>query len=212
MECIFYYNFASIKPTHHMNLGYTLCRHWNLLLRLPHRCGYGIHSPYAYGLVTGVVYERTPFYAYKELHTTRDGATLREKDDRLMLRLSNFQQPATAFISESVSGVTRRYLAAGCKQCRWIDATADQEAQSIRADMLVACGECCVDFAAQHINRHSEKALFVLHGIRSDKKVEQKWKDICLEPNVRLSFDLYDIGLLSFDPRFPKTNYIVFYS
>lgn len=212
MECIFYYNFASIKPTHHMNLGYTLCRHWNLLLRLPHRCGYGIHSPYAYGLVTGVVYERTPFYAYKELYTTRDGATLREKDDRLMLRLSNFQQPATAFISESVSGVTRRYLAAGCKQCRWIDATADQEALSIRADMLVACGEGCVDFAAQHINRHSEKALFVLHGIRSDKKVEQKWKDICLEPNVRLSFDLYDIGLLSFDPRFPKTNYIVFYS
>ena len=195
-----------------MEIGYILRKYWNLLLRLPHRRGYGIHSPYAFGLVTGVVYERTPFYAYKELHDKRDGATLREKDDRLMLRLSNFQQPATAFISESVSDVTRRYLAAGCKQCRWIDATADQEAQSIRADMLVACGEGCVDFAAQYIGQHSEKALFVLHGIRSDKKVEQKWKDICLEPSVRLSFDLYDIGLLSFDPRFPKTNHTVFYS
>ena len=195
-----------------MEIGYILRKYWNLLLRLPHRRGYGIHSPYAFGLVTGVVYERTPFYAYKELHDKRDGATLREKDDRLMLRLSNFQQPATAFISESVSDVTRRYLAAGCKQCRWIDGATAPEVCRQKADMLVACGECCVDFAAQYIGQHSEKALFVLHGIRSDKKVEQKWKDICLEPSVRLSFDLYDIGLLSFDPRFPKTNHTVFYS
>ena len=37
------------------------------LLRFRHRCGYGVHSPFAFNLITQVIYENTPYYKYKDL-------------------------------------------------------------------------------------------------------------------------------------------------
>ena len=37
------------------------------LYRFRHRCGYGVHSPFAFNLITHVIYETTPYYKYKEL-------------------------------------------------------------------------------------------------------------------------------------------------
>ena len=35
------------------------------LMRVRHRRGYGIHSPFAFGFVTGVVYEDGAYYGYE---------------------------------------------------------------------------------------------------------------------------------------------------
>ena len=37
------------------------------LYRFRHRCGYGVHSPFAFNLITHVIYETTPYYKYREL-------------------------------------------------------------------------------------------------------------------------------------------------
>lgn len=37
------------------------------MLRFRHRCGYGVHSPFAFNLITQVIYESTPYYKYKDL-------------------------------------------------------------------------------------------------------------------------------------------------
>ena len=37
------------------------------LRRFRHRCGYGVHSPFAFNLITQVIYENTPYYKYKDL-------------------------------------------------------------------------------------------------------------------------------------------------
>ena len=37
------------------------------LYRFRHRCGYGVHSPFAFNLITHVIYETTPYYKYWEL-------------------------------------------------------------------------------------------------------------------------------------------------
>ena len=63
--------------------------------RFRHRCGYGVHSPFAFNLITGVIYEKGEFYAYAPLRSLRGEARGREKDDKLMLRLINDRQPAT---------------------------------------------------------------------------------------------------------------------
>lgn len=50
-------------------MGFLLClkRPFIWLSRFRHRCGYGVHSPFAFGLITDVVYERRPYYAYANL-------------------------------------------------------------------------------------------------------------------------------------------------
>ena len=35
------------------------------LYRFRHRCGYGVHSPFAFNLITHVIYESTPYYKYE---------------------------------------------------------------------------------------------------------------------------------------------------
>ena len=50
-----------------MNIILALKRPFIWLSRVRHRCGYGVHSPFAFELITCLFYEKTPYYAYKEL-------------------------------------------------------------------------------------------------------------------------------------------------
>ena len=42
-------------------------RIWYWCRRFRYRCGYGVHSPSDFFLITSVVYEKLPYYAYREL-------------------------------------------------------------------------------------------------------------------------------------------------
>ena len=44
-----------------------LHRIWNWCSRFRHRCGYGVHSPSDFFLITSVVYEKYHYYAYRVL-------------------------------------------------------------------------------------------------------------------------------------------------
>ena len=43
-----------------MNLLYYLKRPFIRLSRFRYRCGYGVHSPFAFSLITDVIYEKMP--------------------------------------------------------------------------------------------------------------------------------------------------------
>ena len=86
------------------------------LHRFRHRCGYGVHSPFAFNLITQVIYENTPYYKYKDLAAEqkklapqKDGRWKYEskKVKRLLFRLVNYIQPDTiveAFLVSSPFG------------------------------------------------------------------------------------------------------------
>ncbi len=82
----------------------TLKRPFIWLYRFRHRCGYGVHSPFAFNLITHVIYESTAYYKYEELAKAQQQLEL-EKDKRwkyeskkvkrLLFRLVNYTQPET---------------------------------------------------------------------------------------------------------------------
>ena len=62
------------------------------LRRIRHRNGYGVHSPFAYGFIKGVVYEHARYYAYKNLKKRRRKRRhgergLSARADKLMFRM-----------------------------------------------------------------------------------------------------------------------------
>lgn len=82
------------------------------LRRIRHRRGYGIHSPWVFSLVVGVIYETEAYYAYSVLPPVQGW---RPKDLRLLLRLANHFQPT----SITLCGVSKElgpWLHSGC--CR----------------------------------------------------------------------------------------------
>ena len=82
----------------------TLKRPFIWLSRFRHRCGYGVHSPFAFNLITQVIYESTPYYKYKDL-AVEQKKLAPQKDNywkyeskkvkRLLFRLVNYIQPDT---------------------------------------------------------------------------------------------------------------------
>lgn len=95
-----------------------LLRSWNWCRRFRHRCGYGVHSPSDFFLVTSVVYEQWPFYAYGPLHHLRRVVAFlphyREKVDRFLFRLVNHLQPSLLIEVGTGSGISTRYMSEAC--------------------------------------------------------------------------------------------------
>ena len=53
--------------------------------------------------------------------------------------------------------------------------------------------------------------VFFLEGIRANQEMRVLWKEICNRKDVILTFDLYQIGIVIFQPRFFKKNYVVYF-
>lgn len=91
-------------------------RMWNWCCRFRHRCGYGVHSPSDFFLITSVIYEKMPYYVFPLLHYEREDKPdalphYREKTDRLLFRLVNYLQPASMLEIGTGSGMDTRYMA-----------------------------------------------------------------------------------------------------
>lgn len=91
----------------------------NLLLwlrRFRHRCGYGIHSPWVFELVTGVIYEPSEygFYAYSQLPKVPGWQS---KNLKLLLRLANHFQPECVTLC-GVPEALGLWMHAGCRTTR----------------------------------------------------------------------------------------------
>lgn len=189
------------------------------LRRLPYRRGYGIHSPWAFSLVTGVIYEKENFYSYEELRRQRVSALSREKDDRLLLRLANEAQPSRAVVwgGESVED-SLRYLKAGCRNCDF--RRMGQGDMGLLRQTLEEWGSIDLLYVddAEGWREVVEEALpfsrvrtcIIIRCVGG--KARQEWLGLIADERVRISFDLYYLGLLYFDTRFAKQDYIINYT
>lgn len=194
------------------------------LYRFRHRCGYGVHSPFAFNLITQVIYQRTPYYKYEELAKAQKQLE-REKDKhwkyeskkvkRLLFRLVNHAQPET-LVDAGTLAASALYLKAGKEG-------ADYTAASDLSELFLESG-VPVDFLYLHDYRRPDfveevfricaartwgKSLFVVEGIRYTPQMLALWKRMKQDERVGITFDLYDLGILFFDKTKLKQDYIV---
>lgn len=204
------------------NLLLCLKRPFIWLSRFRHRCGYGVHSPFAFGLITDVIYEKLPYYAYRSLDGEQKRTTVKRGWDkgtvrvnRLLFRLVNRVQPQTVieFGRPSLSALylqsakpSADYLFAGRLSELFLDADAPVDFLYLNdysdPDLMRKVIRVCADRTTPH-------SLFVLHGIRYSRKMKALWRELQCDERVGITFDLYDVGLLFFDRTKIKQHYVV---
>lgn len=86
--------------------------------RIRYRRGYGVHSPFAFNLITDVFYEQRPYYAYDTLKAVRKSANpalpcYTQRIDKLLFRLANYFCPEYVMEVGTGAGVSLCYIAAG---------------------------------------------------------------------------------------------------
>lgn len=207
-----------------MNLILTLKRPFIWLSRIRHRCGYGVHSPFAFELITCLIYEKTPYYAYKELEAEEEKQKRNHgkgwksesrKVKRLLFRLVNRVQPDT-IVDAGVPSSSSLYLQSG-------KATADYTFASELSELFLEAG-VPVDLLYIHkakdpsfveevfricAARSTQQSVFVIGGIHYSGAMKQLWKRLKTDDKVGITFDLYDVGILFFDKTKIKQDYIV---
>ena len=190
------------------------------LLRFRHRCGYGIHSPFAWAKVTGVIYERGLYYAYAPLLTAHpmgggrhDGMTL--GDLRLLFRLSNDTHPQRGHIVIQKSlAAPAAYLRSGCKSCQWT--TADSAKPTLPAAealdfVYLDAPEVWPALAQQAVEQLSDGGALVIRGIHRKAADRAAWRRLQAQQQVRVTFDLYEFGLVYVEQRLNKEDYLISY-
>lgn len=207
-----------------MNLILTLKRPFIWLSRIRHRCGYGVHSPFAFELITCLIYEKAPYYAYKELEAEekkqkrnhgKGWKSESRKVKRLLFRLVNRVQPDT-IVDAGVPSSSSLYLQSG-------KATADYTFASELSELFLEAG-VPVDLLYIHkakdpsfveevfricAARSTQQSVFVIGGIHYSGAMKQLWKRLKTDDKVGITFDLYDVGILFFDKTKIKQHYIV---
>lgn len=194
------------------------------LRRFRHRCGYGVHSPFAFDLITRVIYEKTPYYKYKDLAEEEEKLAPEKgvcweyesrKVKRLLFRLVNYARPDT-LVDFGTLSASSLYLKAGKEGADYLSASSLSE--------LFPEAGVAVDFLYLHDYRRAElmeeafgicascateKSLFVIEGIRYTPQMRALWRQIQEDERVGITFDLYDLGIVFFDKTKIKQDYIV---
>lgn len=196
-----------------------LPRLYRWLRRLSHRRGYGIHSPFAFQLVTRVVYESGTFCAYAGPDAERRDARLLRKDDRLLLRLANDHRPDAIIAVGQQTDCSARYLAAGCRTATLTQLTADDPSDAARALreqggavlLFIDAGRRWPDIVSALLPHLTPQTLLVVRGIHHRPSLTREWKKLLRDPRTGITFDLGRLGLLYAPSERTKQHYVVNY-
>ena len=199
-------------------------RIWNWCRRFRYRCGYGVHSPSDFFLITSVVYERLPYYAYERLKKTSSSKSLphyREKVNKLLFRLVNFYRPGSLIEVGEGNGEAFRYMnqartsmvSVGLKGVEKEETLCRLEAELKRLEKVdflhIAFTPFYKEIFEMAFSYLHDESCVVVGDIYASAEREAWWKELISDERVRISFDLYDIGLLRFEKKRFKQNYKV---
>lgn len=205
-----------------MNLLLDLKRPFIWLSRFRYRCGYGVHSPFAFSLITDVVYEKRPYYAYQSLKEEQKKMVKEhgwpkgtQKVNRFLFRLVNRVQPTT-IVEVGRPSVASLYLQSAKPSADYLFASdlselfldADTPIDFLylndfrNPDLMEETFRICA-------SRTTPRSVFVIHGICYTKAMKTLWKSLQADERVGITFDLYDVGLLFFDKTKIKQHYTV---
>ena len=160
------------------------------LKRIGHCRGFGIQSPTDYRLVRYVINEHWPYYQYETLGDGDEWLT--RKLGLLYFRIANWRQP---HMIESEG--FQQYLQAGCWRAKFGDST-----ELIR---LTLEGDYRSRLASIY-NNVEENTVLIVETIRKNRTF---WREIVNDERTGVTFDLYYCGIVMFDKKRHKQNYII---
>ncbi|MDH6535525.1 SAM-dependent methyltransferase [Parabacteroides sp. 52] len=71
--------------------------------------------------------------------------------------------------------------------------------------------ECLFDLVTACLPYTHENSVFVVEDINRNKEMRTSWKKICSLPEVSVSLDLFSLGIVLFNKKLHKRNYIVYF-
>lgn len=184
------------------------------LRRSRHSRGFGVQSPWAYRFIRYVVNEHYPYYAYDDLSRLYEGYPKQiQKLCRLYFRIANFWQAEQAldYSAASETDVIRLYgtfMKRGCNKLEVVPVRHAGDFSSVRLMRLSVEGDYRQVFE-KAVSLANASTMIIVEQIKRDKESRTFWKSIVDDPRCISTFDLYYCGIIFFDKKRYKENYVV---
>jgi hypothetical protein len=155
------------------------------------------------------------YYAYSALES--QGVNIpkraRLKDDRLVFRVVNFAEPKRIVAYGPDSEAFRHtcdYIRAARKCPLHVNLKTASNEDSVADFLYTDCNDwkAHVDAFLPHVH---DKSALLIKNIYRTKESYQAWKQLIAQPEVRVSFDLYDFGICFFEKRLNKEHFVINY-
>lgn len=243
------------------------------LFEAKHVKGHGVHSPFAFDLISNICEEKNPYYIFSQIESLREKylknkssiyvedygmgesgskkvsaiakySLKKKKHAQLLFRLANYAKPLNILELGTSLGITTAYLASsnqnikcysfeGCanilslaketldtlhiNNVELIEGNID-ETLPLFLESLDELGfvyfdanhnrEATISYFNQCINKVTSDSVFVFDDIHYSKGMEQAWKQIIKDERVKVSFDLFSLGIIYFKKELQKQDYI----
>lgn len=198
-------------------------RLYNWCRRFRHRCGYRVHSPSDFFLITSVIYEKHAYYAYEKLAKQIDGEgdKYRKKVYKLLFRLINYYRPNSVIDIACDGGRSLSYMKAASTSliCYSFNDDIGQQVVDDLSSLLEKIGkiDCMhIGFTSYYkeifnvaIDHVDENSIIIVGRPYSSAEKKRWWEEVKEDPRAIITFDLYDIGIILFPEKRYKHNYIV---
>lgn len=158
--------------------------------RISYCRGFGIQSPNDYWFVRYVINEHWPYYQYEELGKGDDWLT--QKLGRLYFRLANWRQPQVI----TANGY-QQYFQAGCHKASF--------GEGIELVHMAMEGDWH-ERLSNIYNKVNARSVLIVEGIWRNM---DGWHSIVADERTGVTFDLYYCGIVLFDKKRIKKNYII---
>lgn len=184
------------------------------LRRSRHSRGFGVQSPWAYRFIRYVVNEHYPYYAYDDLSRLYEGYPKQiQKLCRLYFRIANFWQAEQAldYSASSETDIIRLYgtfMKRGCNKLEVVPVRHAADFSSVRLMRLSVEGDYRQVFE-KAVSLANASTMIIVEQIKRDKESRTFWKSIVDDPRCITTFDLYYCGIIFFDKKRYKENYVV---
>lgn len=175
--------------------------------RFRQRKGYGVHSPFAFNFITQVLYEKGFYYKYEDISALAKKNNEPVKYYKLLFRLVNYNQPNKLYCTASYKKLEPIF--------RWAKADIDVSYNintSYGVDFLYIAPDQFGNIQENIETIYEQitsKSILVIYGIGCSKKALNYWRQLIMHKGAGISFDLYDFGILFFDKKLNKQDYIV---
>jgi len=197
------------------------------------RGGYGVHSPFVYDLITNVIEERYKYYSYESLRrlacqlkrSMGIKLQLKERENRLLLRLSNRFKPEEILVTEADYGIIPLYITVFSSQTRCLVVEQDARRAAIIKSTVKQYGSAKIEvlgyntlsygffnmivvnvssLSVQLLDEARETAVLIITGMEGNSS---KWRSMMTHKRITVSIDLGSMYIILFNSKLPCKRY-----
>jgi len=182
------------------------------LSRIRYSRGFGVQSPSAYQFIRYVINEHFPYYVYDDLREdSREVEEISLKLAKLYFRISNWKQSNSWIYYGDCPAIYKKFICAGCKSLEFSEINDVESLNNLNKIDIVT-----IPYSAQSdeifvaiLEKVCHDSLVIIEGIKRDSRMKHLWKKILSDARCGVTYDLYYCGLVFFDLKKYKQNYVV---